>query len=58
MSVLYSTIAFVASVVAVGKNRGLVSHSIREGSTANRIFGIMNALGEQFNRLKATHIQI
>lgn len=45
MSVLYSSIAFAASVVAWRQNRGSVAHSIREGSTPDRAFGIMNALG-------------
>ena len=45
MSVLYSSIAFAASVVAWRQNKGSVAHSIREGSTPDRAFGIMNALG-------------
>ena len=46
MSVLYSSIAFAASVVAWHQNKGSIAHSIREGSTPDRAFGIMNALGE------------
>ena len=45
MSVCYSTIAFGASVAAVGKT-GPVSHTMRPGSTADRLFGVMNAIGE------------
>lgn len=45
MSVLYSSIAFAASVVQASHHRGKVSYAIREGSTAERTFGIMNALG-------------
>ena len=43
MSALYSTIAFVASVVAV---RDGVEYSMRPGSLADRTFGVFNAIGQ------------
>ena len=42
MSALYSTIAFVASLVAV---RDGVEYSMRPGSLADRTFGVFNAIG-------------
>ena len=43
MSVLYSTIAFAASIASYTPG---VDYSIRPGSTANRLFGVLNAIGD------------
>lgn len=53
MSVLYSTIAFAAAVAAY---RPGVDHSMRAGSTADRLFGVLNAVGETCSGL-ALHLE-